>query len=326
MFFSDPQPQTRGGHSPRAVPSSPSDWICPLLHDASIGLKQTEAKFWADSTGCLERDLLEDDEAVADLCQSLRLKKFEKKRLWRLVSQRRVAAGLPATGIVDVAADAVPKARCKVSSWVACAAAVRAMDFAIFCVLVEALPQSLLWRSVRVYLASLADLPYLFLAHAAAWAHGVTPWVLDMGVKFGHFAFQGSANFLKYPAWAFQAVITAVSDAIGWWHWHWWTREDASLFVEAGYSYTAFFSLRGLALAVVLLLSIGGFCKVVRRAVRPHNRVCAICMASPAEATFVHNGTGHTCACMGCALVVMQRKGSCPMCRLPIESVIHNFN
>jgi len=52
---------------------------------------------------------------------------------------------------------------------------------------------------------------------------------------------------------------------------------------------------------------------------------CIICMLAPADATFVHGETGHTVCCLSCAKRVKLQQGTCPTCRMPIESVIRCF-
>merc|ERR1711970_321971 len=56
---------------------------------------------------------------------------------------------------------------------------------------------------------------------------------------------------------------------------------------------------------------------------------CIICMGAPADATFVHGDTGHSCCCYACAAEVVRRGGArgaqCPVCRVRVERVIYNF-
>jgi len=50
-----------------------------------------------------------------------------------------------------------------------------------------------------------------------------------------------------------------------------------------------------------------------------------VCQVEPRNATFVHQGTGHTVCCLPCAKLVAQTKKGCPVCRRSIDVVIQNF-
>lgn len=52
---------------------------------------------------------------------------------------------------------------------------------------------------------------------------------------------------------------------------------------------------------------------------------CVVCMDADADATFVHEDTGHTVCCLQCANHVARTRRRCPMCNRPIRSVIRNF-
>lgn len=52
---------------------------------------------------------------------------------------------------------------------------------------------------------------------------------------------------------------------------------------------------------------------------------CVICMDKPKNATLIHGDCGHTVCCLECAKSLYANRGSCPMCRRPIEKVIQNF-
>ena len=55
------------------------------------------------------------------------------------------------------------------------------------------------------------------------------------------------------------------------------------------------------------------------------NLKCVNCMSEDRTATIVHGGTGHICCCLQCARILKGRKAPCPLCRLPIDSVIQHF-
>jgi len=55
------------------------------------------------------------------------------------------------------------------------------------------------------------------------------------------------------------------------------------------------------------------------------DKICVICMNAERNATFVHQGTGHTVCCMSCAVVVRDTNRGCPLCRQRVEFVIQNF-
>lgn len=53
--------------------------------------------------------------------------------------------------------------------------------------------------------------------------------------------------------------------------------------------------------------------------------VCVICLTRDRTATIVHGETGHVACCLVCARILKARKSPCPVCRLPIDSVIQHF-
>jgi len=53
--------------------------------------------------------------------------------------------------------------------------------------------------------------------------------------------------------------------------------------------------------------------------------LCLVCQVEPRNATFVHQGTGHTVCCLNCAKLVASTKKTCPVCRRNIDVVIQNF-
>jgi len=53
--------------------------------------------------------------------------------------------------------------------------------------------------------------------------------------------------------------------------------------------------------------------------------LCLVCQTVPRNATFVHQGTGHTVCCLECAKLVERTKKGCPVCRRTIDTVIQNF-
>lgn len=52
---------------------------------------------------------------------------------------------------------------------------------------------------------------------------------------------------------------------------------------------------------------------------------CLVCFSSQRTATFVHGETGHIACCLECARVLKGRGDPCPVCRLPVDSVIQHF-
>lgn len=52
---------------------------------------------------------------------------------------------------------------------------------------------------------------------------------------------------------------------------------------------------------------------------------CLICLIEERSATIVHAGTGHIACCLTCARILKARGDKCPVCRLPIDSVIQQF-
>lgn len=90
------------------------------------------------------------------------------------------------------------------------------------------------------------------------------------------------------------------------------------------------------AFCACLLLSVylcGRLCFAIVHACRGQPRaapakpaaLCAICLTSPVEATFVHGLSGHTVCCMVCAREVQRTGGHCPICRQPLQAVIRNY-
>jgi E3 ubiquitin-protein ligase Mdm2 len=56
-----------------------------------------------------------------------------------------------------------------------------------------------------------------------------------------------------------------------------------------------------------------------------HANRCLICLSDERTATIVHGETGHIACCLTCARVLNARGDSCPVCRLPIDTVIQHF-
>lgn len=52
---------------------------------------------------------------------------------------------------------------------------------------------------------------------------------------------------------------------------------------------------------------------------------CLICLTEERNSTIVHGGTGHIACCLTCARILKARGDRCPVCRLPIDSVIQQF-
>mmetsp|Transcript_9854 Transcript_9854/g.14575 ORF Transcript_9854/g.14575 Transcript_9854/m.14575 type:complete len:962 (-) Transcript_9854:593-3478(-) len=57
----------------------------------------------------------------------------------------------------------------------------------------------------------------------------------------------------------------------------------------------------------------------------PPDERCLICLTEPRTATMVHGETGHIACCLTCARILKARGDRCPVCRLPIDSVIQQF-
>lgn len=57
----------------------------------------------------------------------------------------------------------------------------------------------------------------------------------------------------------------------------------------------------------------------------PLRSLCIVCLQNFRNAVFVHNNTGHTCCCLGCAEELFQKGMACPICRESIDQVIQNF-
>lgn len=60
-----------------------------------------------------------------------------------------------------------------------------------------------------------------------------------------------------------------------------------------------------------------------RRSKEDHS--CLVCFSSHRNATFVHGESGHIACCLECARVLKGRGDPCPVCRLPVDSVIQHF-
>ena len=52
---------------------------------------------------------------------------------------------------------------------------------------------------------------------------------------------------------------------------------------------------------------------------------CVLCMNKTVNCTFVHGETGHVCCCLECANAVKKKNNLCPICRLPIDSIVRLF-
>ena len=50
--------------------------------------------------------------------------------------------------------------------------------------------------------------------------------------------------------------------------------------------------------------------------------MCIVCMDQYKNAMLVHNEIGHIVTCIGCARILYARGDTCPICRLPISSVV----
>ena len=61
------------------------------------------------------------------------------------------------------------------------------------------------------------------------------------------------------------------------------------------------------------------------RAQRLREDKCLICLTEERNATIVHGETGHIACCLVCARILKARGDRCPVCRLPIDSVIQHF-
>ena len=66
-------------------------------------------------------------------------------------------------------------------------------------------------------------------------------------------------------------------------------------------------------------------CESGEEAADVDEHTCVICFDETRDATIVHGGTAHVCCCLRCAEQLQQQGQSCPMCRLPIESVLKLF-
>lgn len=56
------------------------------------------------------------------------------------------------------------------------------------------------------------------------------------------------------------------------------------------------------------------------------DKTCIVCMDAPIDAAVLHSGSVHVCCCMDCAQTIYKSYGECPMCRVPIESVLRVFH
>jgi len=70
--------------------------------------------------------------------------------------------------------------------------------------------------------------------------------------------------------------------------------------------------------------SVGGGAAAGAPPGREHE-TCLICLTEERNATIVHGGTGHIACCLGCARILKARGDNCPVCRLPIDTVIQQF-
>uniref|UniRef100_A0A3Q3VYW2 RING-type domain-containing protein n=1 Tax=Mola mola TaxID=94237 RepID=A0A3Q3VYW2_MOLML len=52
---------------------------------------------------------------------------------------------------------------------------------------------------------------------------------------------------------------------------------------------------------------------------------CLICQSQPKNGCIVHGRTGHLISCYICARKLKKRNKLCPVCRLPIQSVIFTY-
>mmetsp|Transcript_12892 Transcript_12892/g.31331 ORF Transcript_12892/g.31331 Transcript_12892/m.31331 type:complete len:250 (+) Transcript_12892:1670-2419(+) len=57
----------------------------------------------------------------------------------------------------------------------------------------------------------------------------------------------------------------------------------------------------------------------------PESLKCVVCLTSDRNACLVHGETGHIVCCLVCARILKARGDKCPVCRLPISSVIQHF-
>eukprot|EP00752_Nemacystus_decipiens_P003286 g3041.t1 len=52
---------------------------------------------------------------------------------------------------------------------------------------------------------------------------------------------------------------------------------------------------------------------------------CVVCLSGPRTATIVHGEIGHIACCLECARILKARGDACPVCRVPIDSVVQHF-
>uniref|UniRef100_A0A3Q0SPP6 RING-type domain-containing protein n=1 Tax=Amphilophus citrinellus TaxID=61819 RepID=A0A3Q0SPP6_AMPCI len=52
---------------------------------------------------------------------------------------------------------------------------------------------------------------------------------------------------------------------------------------------------------------------------------CLICQSRPKNGCIVHGRTGHLMSCYVCARKLKRRNKLCPVCRLPIQSVVLTY-
>lgn len=53
--------------------------------------------------------------------------------------------------------------------------------------------------------------------------------------------------------------------------------------------------------------------------------LCLVCLVEMRNATFVHGETGHIACCLKCARALFGRHDPCPVCRMPVDTVIQHF-
>ena len=59
---------------------------------------------------------------------------------------------------------------------------------------------------------------------------------------------------------------------------------------------------------------------------KPDSNNCIVCLDAPKAASFIHGTTAHLVCCLKCAeSISRQRNAACPVCRLPIDSIVQTF-